>query len=169
MPETGKPRRRTPSVVSAAAILLLLVLRIPAQSASVAAGRALFLRTWLPAEGLGPEFNGSSCVACHADPSAPIAGNPMSAVPTVFLSPAVTDPTGGHLFRRFIARPGGRILGTQPPARAVRHRAPSLAGIGLLEVVPLAGAGAPIGRYGWKARYPTLELAIAGALAGEWA
>lgn len=87
----------------------------------------------------------------------------------VWVSADVQDPTGGHLFRQFAIQPDGVVMAVPPPLRASRRRPPPLAGIGAFErtavheLPNVAGRG----RYGWKARYSTLEMAIAGALAGE--
>jgi CxxC motif-containing protein (DUF1111 family) len=128
-------------------------------------GRALFTRIWSVRDGLGPTFNATSCTACHS-----LGRNMPTAAPPVWVSPDVVDPTGGHLFRLFAVRHDGTVRALIPPRGASQRRAPLLAGVGLLEryASRIHGAGGTTrGLFGWKARYPSLELAIAGALAGE--
>jgi CxxC motif-containing protein (DUF1111 family) len=173
-------------------------------------GRALFDRAWVPApastqsaDGLGPLFNARSCSACHG-----LRGlSPASANPFALTLKLGHDALYGEQIQTFAA-PGlggeGRVLiedGPQgrkprvvdaplgPPAAgtamSLRH-APTIAGIGLLALVPdaevLAGAdpddrdgdgvsgrpnmrGPHLGRFGWKAVHPRLSEQNAAAFA----
>jgi CxxC motif-containing protein (DUF1111 family) len=124
-------------------------------------GAELFRKVWTVEEGLGPRFNGVSCRSCHSDlDSRPAIEPPVF----VWVDQSLTDPTGGHLFQRFGVTPLGKIDGFEPPRTAGKRRAPLLFGLGLLERALQRGG---TGRFGWKARYSSLDAAIAGALAGE--
>jgi CxxC motif-containing protein (DUF1111 family) len=106
----------------------------------------------------------------------------------VHLSPRAADPTGGHVMRKFLMGPEGRIGSRTPPADAVLRKPPSLFGLGDLEQVPedvlleyadpddrdgdgvsgrLARMSTGVGRFGWKARSATIEDAVAAALVNE--
>ena len=159
-------------VLSATAIATALSGAAPGPQDAKAEGRVLFHRVWTAADGLGPTFNAPSCAACHADDADSAVA--LRETPIVWVTAALTDPTGGHLFQRFSLNPDGAPRPLQVPSGAARRRAPPLFGLGLLEAWkrPSAGAGAgralvPDGRFGWKARYATLEGVVAGALAGE--
>jgi len=162
-------RRTRPAIAAVSLPLLVYVLALEASS-SASRGRALFEKVWTIQEGLGPAFNAESCAACHTDVTP--GQTPRFDSPLVWVSRAVADPTGGHLFQRFKVRPNGAIRSVPPPAGSALRRAPSLFGLGMLERaiatqnVATLGAGTP-GRFGWKARYATLEAVVAGALAGE--
>ncbi len=56
----------------------------------------------------------------------------------VLVSPEARDPTGGHLFRQFLFRPGRAVVRQPLPQRVFRRRPPSLLGLGLLERVDAA-------------------------------
>jgi hypothetical protein len=79
----------------------------------------------------------------------------------------VTDPTGGHLFRRFMLRNDGSVTASPPPQRGARRRTPSLDGLGLLERAKVGSGSSTHGRFGWKARYRTLDEMVAAALVNE--
>ena len=148
------------------------------------AGHSLFLKSWSAADGLGPLANALSCAACHASPRTGGGGghNPDA---VVMVTDEERDPTGGHLFRRLLIRPGRAVVPRPLPRRAFRRRAPSLLGLGLLERLPAAAIAAAAdpadrngdqvsgrvprgaGRFTWKARFATLDGAIAAALVNE--
>lgn len=99
------------------------------------------------------------------------------------LSPEDADPTGGHLFRQFLFRPGRAVVRRPLPSRVFVRRPPSLLGLGALEALSVDAVAAladpedgngdgvsgriPSGRFGWKARFPGLEEAVAAALVNE--
>ena len=133
-------------------------------------GKELFEKVWTPREGLGPKFNAASCAECHVLVNSAV--KPPAQSPLVWVTASLTDPTGGHLFRRFALRADGSARPVAPPSGSSHRRAPSLAGLGLLERAVLTSDGVSSGatgqgRFGWKARYPTIEAVVAGALAGE--
>jgi len=146
-------------------------------------GDALFSKTWSAAEGAGPLANAQSCAACHATPRPGGAGREPESL--VLISDEERDDTGGHVFRRFLLRPGRAVVKRPLPRRVFTRRAPALFGLGLLEQVPLdaVAAGADPddrdgdgisgrlpstgGRFGWKSRFTTLEQAVAAALINE--
>ena len=157
----------------------------PQRSAvSLETGHGLFVKSWSAADGLGPYANALSCAACHSSPriGGGGGGNPDA---VVLVSDEDRDPTGGHLFRRLLIRPGRPVVPRPLPRRAFKRRAPSLLGLGLLEKLPataIAAAEDPAdrngdhisgrvpkesGRFTWKARFATLEGAIAAALVNE--
>jgi CxxC motif-containing protein (DUF1111 family) len=141
-----------------------------------------FSRVWTASAGAGPLANAQSCAACHATPRLGGGGTSSS---LVTLSLEETDPTGGHLFRQFLIRPGRAIVRRPLPRRVFHRRPPSLLGIGLFErVAPEAIAAhadaddqdsdgvsgripAGNGRFGWKARFTSVEQAVAAALVNE--
>lgn len=146
-------------------------------------GRGLFLRVWTPDRGLGPRFNATSCVACHARPEP--GGGAGDVMAFVLLDPGSPDPAGGRVLRRF-GLAGFEHFGARdvpPTAGLARRRAPPLHGTGLLELVAadeiarwadpddadgdgISGRVAS-GRFGWKARFSTLTDAVAAAFAVE--
>jgi len=144
----------------------------------VTAGRSLFLRVWTPDQGLGPAFNAGSCVACHAHPRA--GGSGRDELSRVLIDPGTLDRTGGHVVRRFSTGGSRAQSGT---GMTQRRRAPSLFGIGQLAAIPetvLLAAADPTdrdgdgisgrtgtGRFGWKARLPSLDHAVSAALLSE--
>jgi CxxC motif-containing protein (DUF1111 family) len=139
-------------------------------TAGVPSGRDLFHKVWTAEEGLGPRFNAASCASCHSDEASRDAA-PADPV-LVWVASSAHDPTGGHLFQRFRIRADGAVSAFPPPERASRRRAPALFGVGLLDQaeLPVRTPGGRVtapGRFGWKARYSTLEAMIAGALAAE--
>ncbi len=141
----------------------------PPESAS-----GLYQRRWNVGEGLGPEFNARSCVACHGE---------RRETTFVGVSPSITDPTGGHVVARFRVMASGAVEQRVIPTRATLRRAPALAGLGSLERIAASdiarnadpddadGDGIsgrmPLGRFGWKGRIPDLTLAVAAAFVNE--
>jgi CxxC motif-containing protein (DUF1111 family) len=148
------------------------------------AGHRLFVKSWSAADGLGPLANALSCAACHSSPRTG-GGGGSNRDAMVLVTDEERDPTGGHLFRRLLIRPGRAVVTRPLPRRAFRRRAPSLLGVGFLERLPAAAIAAAAdpedrdgdrisgrvpngaGRFTWKARFPTLEGAVAAALVNE--
>lgn len=147
--------------------------------------RTLFQKTFSPAEGLGPLFNGRSCIKCHVSP---VSGG--------------TAPEGAG----FVLRVGRRgpiarahtVADAGLPCRAVSgipvaanitsvRSASALFGLGLVDAVPdaaisaLAAGGTAgrmnlvrgadgrerVGRFGWKADTAALDQFVADAFRNE--
>ena len=152
------------------------------------AGRAEFTHVETPEDGLGPIFNGRSCVQCHGTPAA---GGASPTTVTRFgrTVNGVFDPLeakGGSLLQRFAIDPAALEL-IPPEANTIAQRESTpLFGLGLIEAIPdeaiLANARAAkpdgvrgraalvvdvasgeerVGRFGWKAQVATL-LTFAG-------
>ena len=158
------------------------------QLASFSAGRTEFEAIETPAGGLGPIFNGKSCVECH---SAGATGGASTITVTRFgrLVDGKFDPLdhlGGSLLQRFAIDP--QALERVPvQANVVAQRlATPLFGAGLIEAIPdedillaaqrpqpdgihgraaqvddVASGKSRVGRFGWKAQQATL-LSFAG-------
>ncbi len=159
-------------------LLALLALRAAAVAfeahGATVVGADLFRRSWSVAEGLGPALNGRSCAACHTERNEPT---------LVYLSPSMTDPTGGHVFARFRVNASGAVQQQAIPIGASLRRAPDLAGLDLLGRVAASGIARnadpddadgdgisgrmPSGRFGWKGRMPNLTVAVAAAFVNE--
>ncbi|MGA9335204.1 MAG: di-heme oxidoredictase family protein [Rudaea sp.] len=152
------------------------------------AGLDEFNNVETPQSGLGPIFNGPSCVACHGSPAAGGAG--------LFLATRfgrqdangfdpLTDLGGSLQQLRAIAPAALEVVPPQANVTAKRQ-SPPLYGFGLIEAIPDAeivanaqrpqpdgihglpsevadrvGGGTRIGRFGWKAQIATL-LEFAG-------
>jgi len=145
-------------------------------------GERLFATVWAPSEGAGPEANAQSCAVCHSTPRIGGGGGPGT---VVLISPETTDPTGGRLFRQFLIRPKRAVVRQPLPSRVFRRGPPSLLGLGLLEGADVRsivvhadpedrdGDGvsgrmaAGGGRVGCKARFATLDSAVAAAFVNE--
>jgi len=113
-----------------------------------ASGQKLLSRVWTVSAGAGPLANAQSCAACHGMPRL---GGGDASNSLVSVSPEETDPTGGHLFRQFLIRPGRAIVRRPLPRRVFHRRPPSLLGIGLFEQVtaePIAAHADPDDRDG---------------------
>ena len=157
------------------------------------AGRRVFDRDIAVEEGLGPDFNGDSCRACHFDPVVG-GGGPAGLAVT---REGHIDPDTGE----FTAPPDGTLLHrfsvdvySRPPAHEDSNvfelrQPPPLFGLGKLTQVPeseMAAHADPedmdgdgisgrisrpfpdkVGRFGWKADFPTLEDFVRDALANE--
>ena len=155
------------------------------------AGRAVFDRDVPIAGGLGPEFNGDSCRACHFDPI--IGGSGPSDVNVI--RQAYVTPYG------FIPQPEGTMLHHQSVAVGARpepdpmcdffeaRQPPPVFGAGLIDRIAEAtilsredpwdvnGDGirgranrlpdGRIGRFGWKADVPSLAEFARDALSNE--
>jgi CxxC motif-containing protein (DUF1111 family) len=147
-----------------------------------------FVSPEAPESGLGPIFNGASCVQCH---NGPAPGGSSSVRVTRFgrVDNGVFDPLtqlGGSLLQRFAIDPAAREV-VPPQANVVTDRLSTpLFGAGLIDAIPDAailanaqrrkgdGIGGRaalvtdaasgtqrVGRFGWKAQVATL-LAFAG-------
>ena len=144
-------------------------------------GLRQFSRVWLIDDGAGPEFNGRSCMACHAVPMPGGAGLAKSTF--VLVSAQIHDEAGGNVFQRLQRTPGG-IVSRTPPDALRQRKAPSLFGLGLLEAIPVeqllqpmpgpdqingrpGGMDIRFGRFGWKAGIPDLEEFVRRAFAIE--
>jgi CxxC motif-containing protein (DUF1111 family) len=162
-----------------------------ADAAKFVAGRDLFDRDVSLESGLGPEFNGDSCRACHFDP---VLGG--------------SGPDGVNVIRQgdvtssgFVPQPDGTMLHHQSAAVGVRpepepmcnffepRQPPPVFGLGLVDRIADAtilshedpndanGDGirgranrlpdGRIGRFGWKADIPTLAEFTRDALSNE--
>jgi CxxC motif-containing protein (DUF1111 family) len=160
----------------------------PAEIGAFNDAREDFLNAETPESGLGPVFNGRSCVECHNVP-APGGSSPTNVVRFGRVTDGVFDPLeslGGSLLQRFAIDPMARER-VPPEANVVAERQSTpLFGLGLVEAIPdaaivanmnrakpdgIAGRAAMIvdvasgerrvGRFGWKAQQATL-LAFAG-------
>jgi hypothetical protein len=169
-----QPTRYVTALALPAAVIVILLASAATVLTTEDVGGQLFHKIWTVREGLGPRFNAASCSACHAVSSD--LSDPPPDLALVSLSASFVDPTGGHLLPRFRIDSDGSITGNPPPPISSRRRAPALFGLGALERVAVIRPGygesskdasIPSGRFGWKARYPTLEAAIAGALIAE--
>ncbi|MEB3330413.1 MAG: di-heme oxidoredictase family protein [Candidatus Sericytochromatia bacterium] len=147
-----------------------------AQREQFARGRALYEKTFTPAEGLGPLFNRDSCRACHGQPGT--GGGSALSVTLV-----AVERNGAQLTLKEQGAPmiQERALGGVPleqipmDATVVSHRiSPPTFGLGLLEAIPAADVTAQLaanparaawgvrgkanwefnqlGRFGWKAQ-----------------
>ncbi|MGF1469778.1 MAG: di-heme oxidoredictase family protein [Sandaracinaceae bacterium] len=154
------------------------------------AGRAFFDRDVFVTEGLGPEFNGDSCRACHFEPmiggAGPIGVNVIRQ--GIVDGDDVLAPAAGTLLHRFSAE---AVRPESDPAADVfeLRQTPPMFGLGLLGAVPEAvileaadpddddgdavsgrahrlGDGR-LGRFGWKAQVPSLAEFARDALTAE--
>ncbi len=157
-------------------------------------GHDEFTKLETPESGLGPIFNGASCVQCHNGPM-PGGGSPIRVTRFGRLVNGVFDPLaehGGSLLQRFAIDPAVREV-VPPQANVIAERlSPPLFGAGLIEAIPdatiLAGAarrkpdgiggraalitdvvtGAQrVGRFGWKAQQASLLAFSADAYLNE--
>ncbi|HEY1960186.1 MAG TPA: di-heme oxidoredictase family protein [Polyangiaceae bacterium] len=160
-------------------------------AARFTAGRAVFDRDVPLAGGLGPEFNGDSCRACHFDP---VIGGSGPADVNVIRQAYVT-PAG------FVPQADGTMLHHQSAAIGVRpepepmcdyfepRQPPAVFGLGLVDRIADATivshedpydadgdgirgrasrlADGRIGRFGWKADVPSLAEFARDALSNE--
>lgn len=161
--------------------------------ARFSAGLIAFTRVETPASGLGPVFNGESCVECHSQPT--VGGTSDRSVSLIGRrGPEGYDAMeahGGPLLQvRGITTKECSTPGEGIPLDVVprRRRTPPLYGAGLLDAIPedaiLAHAdpddadgdgvsgrpawiGGQVGRFGWKAQVADLEGFAARALFEE--
>ena len=195
------PRRRLGLGLAAGLLVLAAAAGVQAWRTSSAPatsaerGAALFATSFTPAQGLGPLFNNTSCLACHNTPSP--GGSGPQGLATVLrigqLTASGFSPMAGH---------GGPVarahsvaeLGVDCTATAgvpvganvtsVRN-APPLFGDGRIDAIPdaviLAGAvprgdgiqgrpnvvGSRVGRFGWKADTADLQQFVGEAFRNE--
>jgi CxxC motif-containing protein (DUF1111 family) len=129
-------------------------------------GRVLFAKVWTASEGLGPRLNARSCSGCHSTPD--VGGSGTDSRAFVLVSPEVTDPTGGRVFRRFRVEQTGAVTEQPAPRNGTFRKAPSLFGSSVIEAVPETEfAGRAIARFGWKGRFATIEDAVEAAFVNE--
>jgi CxxC motif-containing protein (DUF1111 family) len=156
-------------------------------------GRAVFDRDLGLDDGLGPMFNGDSCRACHFQPTIGGAGPLGVNVTRQGVIDESTDtffaPEGGTLLHRLTVDVHGRPA-QHPDANVIELRqTPPLYGLGLVNQIADAEISANadpedadsngisgrvsrladgrIGRFGWKAPFPTLEDFVRDALSNE--
>jgi CxxC motif-containing protein (DUF1111 family) len=162
--------------------------------AAFEAGKDEFTNVETPETGLGPIFNGNSCVQCHGAP-APGGASPMTVTRFGRNVDGQFDPLtelGGSLLQRFTIDPA--LLERVPrEANVVAQRESTpLFGAGLIEAIPdaaiLANAARPkpygikgraavvrdvvsgdnrVGHFGWKAQQATLLAFAADAYLNE--
>lgn len=164
------------------------------ETAAFIAGRDDFVKVETPETGLGPLFNGRSCVQCHGGP-APGGASPINVTRFGRNVDGAFDPLealGGSLLQRF-AIPGVRPERVPPEANVVAQRQSTpLWGMGLIEAIPDAAiregetrakpdgvrgraatvidgvSGNPrVGRFGWKAQVATVLAFSADAYRNE--
>jgi CxxC motif-containing protein (DUF1111 family) len=146
-------------------------------------GRAEFTRVETVEGGLGPIFNGRSCVQCHGVPAVG-GGSPVTVTRFGRTVNGVFDPLesrGGSLLQRFAVDPA--VLEVLPAEAnvIVQRESTPLFGLGLIEAIPdaailaaaarakpdgvrgraatvvdVASGERRIGRFGWKAQQATL-------------
>lgn len=149
-------------------------------------GFDLFVKNWTVQDGIGPNINARSCVACHRIPTP--GGSGTGRETFVSRSPFVIDVLGGSVFPRFEVRNDGSLQERSQPSRITLRRTQPLFGLGLLEAVPvsvlleysdpsdadgdgvsgrLVRIGKQFGRFGWKGNVPTIEAFVEDAFAVE--
>ena len=164
------------------------------QLADFEAGLDDFVQPETPETGLGPLFNGRSCVECHGGP-APGGSSPITVTRFGRNGPGGFDPLealGGSLLQRF-AIPG--VVPEHVPRQAnvvAQRESTPLFGLGLVEAIPdralldaearakpdgvagraarvidVASGQSRIGRLGWKAQHATLLSFSADAYRNE--
>jgi CxxC motif-containing protein (DUF1111 family) len=166
----------------------------PEELAAFLAGRDEFVTPETPEEGLGPIFNGRSCVECH---NAPAAGGASRTTVTRFgrTLNGVFDPLeglGGSLLQRFAIDPALRERVPREANTVAERQSTPLFGIGLIEAIPdaaiqanatlrrpdgIAGRAAMVvdvatgatrvGRFGWKAQHASVLAFSADAYRNE--
>lgn len=139
-------------------------------------------------DGLGPAFNGVSCVSCHSLPAAGGTGNASVLRAGRTDAGRFVEPQGGSLVHLFATKPECQPQIPRDASIVVRRIPTPLFGAGLVEAIPddtlrslesrpnrngdqLRGRAAlvldpvsnriRVGRFGWKAQQATL-LAFAG-------
>lgn len=117
----------------------------PDQKQRFEAGRVVFDSAFEPATGLGPLFNGVSCVACHADPTSGGAGPVTEVHATALGEDGFCDPLadrGGLVFQEQVTPALAEALGLERepiPETATdtaERSTPDVLGFGLLDAVP---------------------------------
>lgn len=145
-----------------------------------------FSRIWTAKDGLGPTFNANSCVACHHNPLP--GGNEFARSTFVAHAPTCRDFIGGSSCSKFSLDDGRST--TRPIPEGAHFRKPqSLFGLGMLESIPSSTLEAiakaqltdadgvrglvgrtpdgRVGRFGWKARFASIEDFVLGAFNAE--
>jgi CxxC motif-containing protein (DUF1111 family) len=156
-------------------------------------GRAIFDRDISLNAGLGPMFNGDSCRACHFEPTIGGAGPLGVNVTRQGIIDEETDtffaPQGGTLLHRLTVDVHGRPTQHADANVIELRQTPPLYGLGLIDQIDDADIEANadpddadsngvsgrvarlvdgrIGRFGWKAAFPTLEDFVRDALSNE--
>jgi CxxC motif-containing protein (DUF1111 family) len=158
------------------------------QLAAFEEGRTEFLNVETPESGLGPIFNGRSCVECHGVP-APGGASAITVTRFGRVVNGVFDPLeslGGSLLQRFAIDPAAREVVPHEANVVIERQATPVFGLGLIEAIPdatilaMAARDKPdgvrgraawvtdvvsgqqkVGKFGWKAQVATL-LAFAG-------
>jgi len=120
------------------------------QQSSFSAGQTLFLKTWAPADGLGPVFTATGCAVCHFNPTTGGMGN-STKLSTFFAKTNVDgsfnplENEGGILLQRGTIQSFSSVSGACPvpgetvptDATIIRNRMPPpLFGDGLIDAVP---------------------------------
>src|SRR6266542_567608 len=95
-------------------------------------GSVLFRKTFTPSNGLGPEFNGTSCASCHNTPTMGGSGGAHAVVDWVYQG---ADDQLGSPGVRFRLDANGNTI-PLISTTTVRRRPPTLFGIGLLGTIP---------------------------------
>lgn len=117
----------------------------PDQERQFEAGKVVFDSAFRPETGLGPLFNGVSCVACHAEPASGGAGPVTEVHATALREDGFCDPLadrGGLVFQQQVTPALAAALGidSEPiPAAATdtaERSTPDVFGFGLLDAVP---------------------------------
>jgi len=163
----------------------------PDDLARFTAGRAVFDRDAPIAQGLGPEFNGDSCRACHSDPVIGGSGPAdVNVIRQAYVTPAgmIPQPDGTMLHHQSIA------VGSRPEPEPLcdffeARQPPPIFGAGLIDRIAESTilshedpwdadgdgvrgranrlADGRIGRFGWKADVPSLAEFARDALSNE--
>lgn len=149
-------------------------------------GFALFVKNWTIHEGIGPNINAHSCVACHRIPTP--GGSGTGRETFVMRSASLIGTAGGSVFPRFEVRVDGSLHERSLPGPITFRKTQGLFGLGLLEAVPanvileysdpndangdgisgrLVKTGQSFGRFGWKGDAPTIEAFVEEAFAVE--
>lgn len=147
-------------------------------------GLALFQKSFAASNGLGPEFNATSCASCHNTPSTGGSGGDSALVDWVYQG--AQDPLGTPGVRFRLDAHGHAI--TLDLTATVRRRPPALFGIGLLEAIPdkeLRSRSDPfdhdhdgisgrlptrfgcVGRLGWQSTTCDIDSFVVWALSNE--
>ncbi len=107
-------------------------------------GKAVFVRTFVAADGLGPLFNADACGECHEEPVAGGPGDEVEIHATALMADGTCDPLldqGGPVVQQQVTdalHAALGITGEPVPARATgtgRRSTPDVLGFGLLDAV----------------------------------
>lgn len=146
-------------------------------------------------DGLGPDFNGDSCRACHFEPTpggAGPAGVDVTREGRLDSDGTFVAPPEGTLLHRFWEDLAERPAPSEDSNSFELRQAPPLYGLGLIDRIPasaieanadpedadgdgvsgrvstpVGGAEGAVGRFGWKAEFPTLHDFTRDALSNE--